>query len=100
MIQMATATSDGSWTRATSTGEAAASRPSGTALLSDGDQRPTTNARTDASNMSRLELSRALRDDHRDDHGDGEGQEGRVGHEGPDVEGGDRHTCEQEIGQG
>jgi hypothetical protein len=31
---------------------AAASKPSGTALLSEGDQRPTTNARTDASNMS------------------------------------------------
>jgi hypothetical protein len=51
MIQIATATSAGSWTRATSTGDAAASMPSGTALLSDGDQRPTTKARSDASNM-------------------------------------------------
>jgi hypothetical protein len=48
----------------------------------------------------RLELSRALRDDHRDDHGDGEDQEGRLGHPGPDVEGGDGHACEQEVGRG
>src|SRR4029453_4130477 len=51
MTQIATATSAGSWTRATSAGVAAARIASGTEDPSDGDHRPTTKARTDASNI-------------------------------------------------
>ena len=40
------------WTKITATGEATVSTPSTMAVLRDGDQRPTTKASTDSSNMS------------------------------------------------
>src|SRR5690242_9378462 len=51
-IQMPTLISDGSWITLTTIGEAAATTPSATAVASDLDQRPTTKARSESSNMS------------------------------------------------
>jgi hypothetical protein len=48
----------------------------------------------------RLELSGALHDHHRDDHADGQPEEGRSGCECPDGERDDRHRREEQIGDG
>ena len=57
MIQIGTATSAGSWIKLTAIGAATASKPSAAATVSDGDQRATTNARSELEHQ-RLEQSR------------------------------------------
>ena len=69
-----------------------------TADLSDGDQRPTTKARTDASNMRGSSSPVRCAIDDRGDHGDRQDEERRSGHERPDEEGDDGHRDEKEVG--
>src|SRR5262249_17459344 len=52
MIQIATAISDGLWTRLSATGVATARMPTAIPISTDGDQRATTNASSEASNIS------------------------------------------------
>ena len=102
--QMPTATSIGSWIEATSTGVAAASRPSDAAAASDRDQRARRESEQGDIEHDRLELAGSLRDDHRHDDRDGDRGERHIGGESPQDAGGDRYrhkgkvACRRRLG--
>ena len=100
MIQIGTATSAGSWIKLTAIGAATASKPSAAATISDGDQRPTTNARSELEHQrpssSRRCAARGRRDDDRDRHC----AERHAGDMGPHAEGDDGHGDESEVSCG